>query len=150
MRSLEEELEALAAMSATELKAEWQRVMRNPAPAVSTSLLERGLAYELQVKRHGGLPRTTRRIIERMSKELSVNGTVSTYADTTLRPGTRLSRDWHGRTHHVLVLEDGFLFEDRQYRSLSQIAAAITGTGWSGPRFFGLKRAAKAEEGRGG
>jgi hypothetical protein len=80
---------------------------------------------------------------------MTKTGNASTYGETSLRPGTRLSRDWHGRTYHVLVLEDGFLHQDRQYRSLSQIAAAITGTAWSGPRFFGLKRPAQAKAGRG-
>jgi len=56
------------------------------------------------------------------------------------KPGTRLVRQWRGRTFHVEVTDDGFLFGDRRYRSLSQIAQVITGTKWSGPRFFGLER----------
>jgi hypothetical protein len=53
-------------------------------------------------------------------------------------------RSWHGRTINVLVTEDGFEFDGRQYRSLTQISSAVTGTHWSGPRFFGLKRAKAA------
>lgn len=56
----------------------------------------------------------------------------------TLREGNRLVREWNGTTHHVLVLASGFEWQGRQYRSLSQIAEAITGAHWSGPRFFGL------------
>lgn len=55
-----------------------------------------------------------------------------------IKPGTRLVRDWGGNSHHVVVLEDGFLYQDRRYRSLTQIALDITGAKWSGPRFFGL------------
>ena len=145
--ALEDQLTALATLSSAQLRDEWERVMRSPAPAISSTLLERGIAYELQAKRHGGLPPATRRAIERMTRELAQTGNVKTFGDTALRPGTRLSRDWHGRTYHVLVLDDGFLFEDRHYRSLSQIASAITGAAWSGPRFFGLKQAGKGCDG---
>ena len=146
---LEDELAALAAMSAAELRAEWQRVMGTPAPAIPITLVERAIAYQLQVKRYGGLRPATQSKIERMAAEMSRTGSVGSY-QPTLRAGTRLTRDWHGRTYHVLVLDDGFLFEDRHYSSLSQIAAAITGTAWSGPRFFGLNRRARPAEGANG
>jgi hypothetical protein len=107
---------------------------------MSVTLLERGIAYELQARRHGGLSHATRRQLERLGRELERSGSLSSARETSLKPGTRLCRDWHGRTHHILVLDDGFLFEDRRYRSLTQIAIAITGTKWSGPRFFGLNR----------
>jgi hypothetical protein len=54
-----------------------------------------------------------------------------------------LVREWHGRTHSVDVLQEGFLFERKTYRSLSQIARRITGAHWSGPRFFGLVKKRK-------
>jgi hypothetical protein len=57
-----------------------------------------------------------------------------------MKPGLRLVREWRGETHTVLVLEDGFEWNGNRRRSLSAIAREITGTHWSGPRFFGLKR----------
>ncbi len=147
MASLEDELAALATLSSAQLRTEWQRVMRSPPPSISPDLMERAIAYDLQVRRHGGLSTATRRDIERVARQLDRSGSVGT-RDTVLKPGTRLSRDWHGRTHHVLVMEEGFLFEDRRYRSLSQVATAITGTGWSGPRFFGLKQRSQPAEAR--
>jgi hypothetical protein len=57
-----------------------------------------------------------------------------------LRPGTRLVREWQGRQVDVLVTEDGFVWEERSYTSLSGIARAVTGAHWSGPRFFGIVR----------
>jgi Protein of unknown function (DUF2924) len=60
-------------------------------------------------------------------------------AEPRLKPGARLVREWRGRTHTVMALDDGFEFEGRLYRSLTQIAREITGAHWSGPRFFGLK-----------
>lgn len=145
MAALDDELAALATMSSAQLKVEWQRVMRTPSPAISPDLMERAIAYELQVRKYGGLPSATRREIERLGRQSKRTGKVAAAQDFALRPGTRLSRDWHGRTHHVLVLDEGFMFEERKYRSLSQIAGAITGTGWSGPRFFGLNRPVRAE-----
>jgi hypothetical protein len=138
MPPLEDELAVLATMSSAQLRAEWKRVMRTEPPAFSPDLLQRALAYERQERRHGGLSSALRREIERLGRQMERNGSARPSGGATLFPGTRLSRDWHGRSHHVLVLEDGFLFEERRYRSLSHIANAITGTRWSGPRFFGL------------
>jgi hypothetical protein len=64
--------------------------------------------------------------------------------DASVNPGTVLTREWAGTTHKVLVLEDGFNWNGRIWRSLSEIAFRITGTRWSGPRFFGLKRRKEA------
>ena len=55
-----------------------------------------------------------------------------------MKPGTRLVREWNGRTYHVEVVADGFVWNGRTHRSLSAIAREITGAQWSGPRFFGL------------
>ena len=56
-----------------------------------------------------------------------------------IKPGTKLIREWKGRVHEVIVLDDTYIWSGKPYRSLSQIARAITGTRWSGPRFFGLE-----------
>ncbi len=64
--------------------------------------------------------------------------TPRTIVSKTLPPGTRLVREWHGRPYTVEVLESGFLCDGQRYRSLSEVARAITGARWSGPRFFGL------------
>ncbi len=58
----------------------------------------------------------------------------------TLAPGTRLLREWQGATHEVLVLPRGFEYQGKTFSSLSAVARAITGTAWSGPAFFGIKR----------
>ena len=148
MGSLEQELEALAAMSSAQLRAEWQRIMRTEPPGYSPDLIQRALAYRAQERRNGGLSPAIRREIDRLRRQMAKTGTASG-SRSVLMPGTRLSRDWHGRTHHILVMEEGFLFEERRYSSLSQIASAITGTHWSGPRFFGLHARARAETANG-
>lgn len=57
------------------------------------------------------------------------------------QPGTRLIREWHGKVYEVTILDEGYRWQGKTYRSLSRIAQAITGAKWSGPRFFGLKKA---------
>lgn len=142
MSQLDEDLAALQAMPPAALRAEWRQVFRGPAPPMGPDLLRRGLAWKRQARVHGGLPTSARRSIEAAVRQLEQTGRVT--ADTRrLKPGTRLVRRWHGRTYHVLVLEDGFEHDGRRYVSLSQIARAITGSQWSGPRFFGLRKGAR-------
>ncbi len=88
----------------------------------------------------GGLPGTTRRRLLALAESRQERETARVPPAPSLRPGTRLLRTWRGRTMSVTVLDDGFLFEDRRYASLTDVAKAITGSHWSGPRFFGLTK----------
>ena len=129
-----------------ELRAEWQRLYGcDPPPKVRRELLMGAIAYRLQEQALGGLrPELQRRL--RNIAEQSGRGVELGQSDAPRpKPGTRLLREWQGRTHEVLVSEDGFVWQQRGYRSLSQIARAITGTRWSGPVFFGLKQRAPAQ-----
>jgi hypothetical protein len=87
----------------------------------------------------GGLRPELRRRLRSIAEAAGRGGEVVLTAPPRLKPGTRLIREWQGRTHEVLVGDGSFLWQRTQYRSLSQIARAITGTRWSGPVFFGLK-----------
>ena len=140
-RTLEAQLSALTTMTAAQLRSEWRTVYKADPPALTADLLARGVAWKLQQRVHGGLPPATLREIRRMKAELDKAGGVIVTAGR-IRPGTRLVRDWGGAAHHVLVLERGYLYRDRHYSSLSQVARDITGAHWSGPRFFGTKREA--------
>ncbi len=139
MAKLDEQLAALATMSPAQLRTEWARVRREPIPTLSPDLLMRGIAYRLQERHYGGLPTAARKELAGFVRKLERGDDIATDRTSVPKPGTRLVRDWQGRSYHVLVLDDGFLFEDRRYGSLSQIARTITGAAWSGPRFFGLK-----------
>ena len=88
----------------------------------------------------GGLPGTTRRRLLALAESRQDGEVARVPSALSLRPGTRLLRTWRGRTMTVTVLDDGFLFEDRRYASLTDVAKAITGAHWSGPRFFGLTK----------
>lgn len=130
---IEREVEALATMSPAQLREQWQRLAGDPVPKVSANMLRFAVAYELQARRLGALSRKTRRQLE-----LVGNGRRPNIATPS---GTRLAREWNGTVHIVTVTESGrFLWNDREWRSLSEVARAITGTRWSGPAFFGLRQ----------
>ena len=127
----------LATLSLAALRMRWRELYGRDAPQSSVDLLARAIAWDLQEKRHGGLDHGVQRELERLSHDRRHETRHG--GEQRLRSGTRLIRDWGNRRHVVLVHDDGYVFEDRHYTSLSQIASDITGTRWSGPRFFGLK-----------
>ena len=109
-------------------------------------------AIGIQELLFGGLPKWAARRLAGSEEGFDGDEAASAPIEPRLKPGARLVREWHGRAHSVIALDDGFEFEGRRYRSLTQIAHAITGARWSGPRFFGLadRRAGRERsEGRG-
>ncbi|WP_206362090.1 DUF2924 domain-containing protein [Sphingomonas montana] len=126
----------IAAMTVLELHVAWETAFGQAIPSLPASLLRRQLAYRVQEQAERGLPAAVERLLDSLAKDPSTQ-----LADPPiqLKPGTRLMREWNGRMHAVLVTDDGVLFDDQRYRSLSHVARAITGARWSGPRFFGLK-----------
>lgn len=132
------------------LRAEWRRLYRSEPPRISRDLLLRGIAYRRQELEHGGLGKTTRRKLKTLAKMFRTTGRVGPDPGLVLKPGARLVREWHGRTHTITVTEDGFDYAGSSYASLTKIAKKITGAHWSGPRFFGLVQAGKNSERRNG
>jgi hypothetical protein len=139
--AIEGEINRLRSLGLEDLRSEWRRMHDSDAPRVSRDLLILGLGYRLQEIEHGGLGKATRRKLQTMAKALRTTGRVGPMPSLSLKPGAHLLREWHGRTHIVTVTEDGFEFAGTNYASLSKIAKKITGTHWSGPRFFGLTTA---------
>ena len=123
------------------LRARWRSLTGRAAPApVPRTLLLQVLAYRVQAAAFGDLDAATIRLLDRLAAE----GRTSTRAVPVpdrigLRPGTVLVRAWADRSERVMVLADGFAWNGTTYKSLSQVARAITGTRWNGPRFFGLR-----------
>ncbi|TMV08063.1 DUF2924 domain-containing protein [Ruegeria sediminis] len=127
------EISDLEVMDRSDLLALWQHLFGQPAPAMlSQPFLRRFLAFELQSRRHGGLPRSAQVALQRGADQKPRPSCPA------LKPGGRLLREWNGVTHVVDVTAAGFAWNGRAYRSLSAIAREITGAHWSGPRFFGL------------
>ena len=130
-------LDRLAEMPTDDLKAEWARRHAAPTPNLSTDLLRLGIAYRMQEQRFGGVSRSTKSLLRELAAR-PTEGERKSPQPRKLTIGTRLIRDWHGVGHTVTVLENGFEYDGKQWRSLTAIAKAITGSHWSGPRFFGL------------
>ena len=139
---LVDELAVLATLSLAQLRERWQQLYRAAPPPYTPDLLRRGLAYRLQEKAFGSLPTAARRELGRVARQLAESD-AQPMLDVKLKPGTRLKREWQGRVLSVLVVEDGFVLDDRHYTSLTSIAREVSGTNWSGPLFFGLKRRRK-------
>jgi hypothetical protein len=130
---LERELADLADLDGEALRERWLALMDSPPPRVSPKLLRLALAWELQAAVHGGLSRRTRQRLDQLAAGRSTT--------QEAKPGMRLVREWGGTLHVVTIGEDGVIgWNGRDWRSLSEVARAITGTRWSGPAFFGLKR----------
>lgn len=128
-----------AGRSLDDLRFEWKKLYRQDAPKISRNLLTLGIAYRRQELEFRGLGKGTIRKLRTVAKSLRETGRVGPSPGLSLKPGTRLVREWNGRTHTVNVTENGFEYTGRHFSSLTKIAQTITGTRWSGPRFFGLE-----------
>ena len=136
MTQLEQDLAVIPDMTSGQLRVRWEKMGEGPAPQVPASVLRRMLAQRLQERRHGDLPALVKREVLRLARDADQNTAQSTRSQ--LMPGTRLVREWNEQTISVDVLEEGFAYDNRTWRSLSEIARHVTGAHWSGPRFFGL------------
>ena len=139
MHKLSRDIEALGRMSPAELRSAWRETFKQVAAQLSPDLLARGIAYRLQERQHGGLSPSARLELSRLTRLVARTGECRPPNHISLKPGTRLVREWNGRAINVLVCDEGFELDGRRYASLTQIARDVTGTRWSGPRFFGLK-----------
>ena len=132
---------ALKTMPAPELRRQWQQLFETPPPRYNRRFLESRLAYRLQELAYGGLKPETVRRLDQLGEQLDGGNVLVRRRRADDRPiaGTKLIREYQGVLHHVTVLQDGYEWEGRPYKSLSAIARAITGTRWNGLVFFGLK-----------
>jgi hypothetical protein len=144
-KALDNEIARLRGLGEGELRARWHTAFRRRAPPhLPRHLLFHILAYRLQADRLGELDADSRRLLDRIGSGAS-DETDRLAADlnrsrTELKPGTLLTREWDGLRQRVTVLPDGFSWNGKTYPSLSKVAFAMTGTRWSGPRFFGLDK----------
>ena len=135
-----EALSRLTELNLGELRQQWRALYKADAsPHLSRELLVRAVAYRMQEAALGGLRPQRQRQLRQFAQQLDQTAEIRRRARLELKSGTRLVREWRGRTYEVLVLDDGFSWQGTSYRSLSALARRITGTAWSGPLFFGLK-----------
>lgn len=164
----------LSDLSRDELVARWKKAFGHPPPrGIKRGLIELGVAWRGQARELGGHSPSVNRLLKKLTAERQAGWSDSSLRHTgdptkcdvigktrvrsgaqrtspasaapPLSPGTRLVREWHGTSHHVDVLEEGFVFEGKVFESLSAIAREITGAHWSGPRFFGLTSLGKGD-----
>jgi Protein of unknown function (DUF2924) len=149
MRSkMNTEIADLGDLGLDDLRQAWRKRLGGTPPVVSSAeLLRRCLGWEIQARAQGGLDSDTRRRLRELGRtfdKASVPPSARASNDQAtgrgLPPGTRLQREHAGTTHRVMVLEKGFAWNGQIFSSLSEVAYRITGTRWSGPRFFGLKQ----------
>ena len=141
MSQLEDEVAALQGAATHDLRIAWRRFYRGePPPCMTRELMIHAIAYRMQERVHGGLAPVTKRRLQGLVAEIEAKGIEAFDPGIVLKPGARLVREWAGKTHTVVVLENGFDYDGDRYPSLSKIAARITGAHWSGPRFFGIRK----------
>jgi hypothetical protein len=140
---LAEQIEAFHALSREALVTEWlKRCGSQPYKGIRKASLIRGIAYQLQIKALGGMKPSTSRKLLKLAIGQNKDGRKKERVQLVDRPrtqlGTRLVREWNGRTYEVVVADKGYVLNGVTHPSLSACAKAITGAHWSGPRFFGV------------
>ena len=138
--ALTAEIAGLSKASITDLRERWKAMYgKAPSQEIGRSFLIRAIAYRLQEKAFGGLKPSTRRLLARVAEETATGSSPKKPQIRKAQSGTVLIREWQGNAHRVTMLDDGVSFNGKHYRSLSEVAREITGSRWSGPRFFGLR-----------
>lgn len=108
---------------------------KEPASYENGPMLKRKIADKIQRLAFGGL---NKRTIEHINCLINKNTNSKSIRSTNLRPGTVIPKQWHGCMYYVTVTEDGFVYNNIHFNSLSAVARSITGTNWNGNRFFNL------------
>ena len=141
LEALEEAVAELEALPKDELRRRWAESFKTaPPPRSSREFLQRSLAHRIQEQTLGGLPPRVRKRLAKLVGAFERDPSFAPVVAPSFKPGTRLIREWKGEIHEVEVLKMGFSWHGSRYGNLSKIAREITGTRWSGPLFFGLKK----------
>ncbi len=137
---IEAEINRLRSMPKADLRVRYKALFKSEPPkAFGPDLLRRSIAYRIQERAYGGLDAATRRLLNNFMAQHAKSKDGRIAVPRRIKPGAVLVRDWKGKSHRVMVLEDSFAYDGKPYASLSEIARLITGARWNGPRFFGLR-----------
>ena len=138
---LEAEIARIRALGLDDLRTLWRSTFRAPPPlAFTKDLMARFICWHIQEQALGGLDQSATRLLHGLA---GGNKSETSSRSRRLKAGTVLVREYQGERHTVTVVSDGYVWREATYASLSTIARAITGTAWSGPRFFGVRATAK-------
>ena len=137
--ALAAEILSLSKLDIDKLRERWKAIYgKAPSREIGRSFLTRAISYRLQERAYGGLKPSTSRLLARAVEE-TATGSSKKPQTRMAQSGTILIREWRGTAHRVTMLDNGVTFNGKRYRSLSEVAREITGSRWSGPRFFGLR-----------
>lgn len=131
-------LAALELLTMEEIKPQWRKYFDTDPVRFQREYMVRRIAYKIQAKAYGGLPKTITNKLARMAGDVPQ----ITRPQAQVAAGTRLMREYKGKRIYVEVLEEGFAFRGKRYKSLTAIATELMGCRTSGPKFFGLQREA--------
>lgn len=145
---LASELKRLATAPIVDLRKQYRLLCaKEPPTAFGPDLLRRTIAYRLQEKEYGGLPRAAQKALDQLVEAFIRQPNATLTVPRRIKPGSELVRTWKGTAYRVRVSPEGFTYDGQTYKSLSEIATWITGTKWNGPRFFGLRDQERADAG---
>lgn len=148
--AVEAELDRLPTARIADLRTRYRELFRaEPPKAFGPDLLRRSIAHRIQEKAYGGLSRAAQKLLDQLVKQAMTKPNGRLQLPRRIRPGCELVRTWKGKSYRVVVTAEGFAYDGKTFTNLSEIASAITGTRWNGPRFFGL-RSASSEAGADG
>jgi hypothetical protein len=148
--AVEAELDRLPATLIAQLRVRYRELFRtDPPKAFGPDLLRRSIAHRIQERAYSGLRPETQRLLDQLIKAALAKPNGRLELPRRIKPGSELVRTWKGKSYRVTVMAEGFAYDGRPFASLSEIASEITGTNWNGPRFFGLRSAARAEAAHG-
>ena len=140
--AIEAEIDRVRSLGLDELRTLWRTTLRSsPPPALTKDLVARFICWHIQEQAFGGLDPDTAKLLDGLAR----GDKPGADGPRRLKPGTVLVREYQGERHMVTVVPGGYLWREVTYASLSSIARAITGTAWSGPRFFGINRLEEIE-----
>jgi hypothetical protein len=144
--TVEAELDRLPDTPIVELRRRYRELFRTEPPkAFGPDLLRRSIAHRMQEKAYGGLSAPIQRLLDQLMKAAMAKPNGRLEMPRRIKPGSELVRTWKGKTYRVTVMANGFAYDGRTFAGLSEIASAITGTRWNGPRFFGLRSTSSKE-----
>lgn len=134
--AIEAEIDRIRSLGLDDLRMLWRTTLRSsPPPAFTKDLVARFLCWHVQEQALGGLDANTAKLLDGLAR----GDKPGADGPRRLKPGTVLVREYQGERHTVTIVPGGYIWCEATYASLSIIARAITGTAWSGPRFFGLR-----------
>jgi len=142
-KGLQQEISDLLTLDIDGLRDKWAALFGfNPSPLLGRPFMIRSIAYRLQERMFGGLKPSIQRLLDQVC-DAAPDADLARLPKKRASAGTVLVREWRGVRHRVTVLDDAVVYRSQRYKSLSEVARVITGTRWSGPRFFGLRRPTK-------